>query len=183
MGAWLSHWDRIQLFIKLSREVAWKVSYLLKSWRKPIGPSSMEHYFKQGSISSLWDQISPFCCWIFNSESLSFDKLFRNLDEISIGLGCCPGKYRIDITADIKPFQHAFRRLQVLLRERLKMFYQVEKLSLTVREAQPTLSCNPNNVCKSHTGLKKLVVSLFNGSSRHPCRVSWPEIPFSCGYP
>ena len=57
---------------------------------------------------------------MLNSESLLFNKLFRNLDEISIGLGCCPGKYHIDITVDIKPVQHAFRRLQVLLRERLK---------------------------------------------------------------
>ena len=53
-------------------------------------------------------------------EPLSFDKLMRDYDDVFTGLGCLPGEYHIKVDPDIKPVQHAPRRVPVLLKARLK---------------------------------------------------------------
>ena len=74
---------------------------------------------KQGWISLGSDQYIH----LSNSkeyEPLSFDKLMRDYDDVFTGLGCLPGEYHIEVDPDIKPVQHAPRRVPVPLKARLK---------------------------------------------------------------
>ena len=72
-------------------------------------------------------------------EPLSFDKLMRDYDDIFTGLGCLPGEYHIEVDPDIKPVQHAPRRVPVPRKARLKeKIAEMEKQGIIVRETEPT---------------------------------------------
>ena len=72
-------------------------------------------------------------------EPLSFDKLMRDYDDVFTGLGCLPGENHIEVDSDIKPVQHAPRRVPVPLKARLKeKIAKMEKQGIIVRETEPT---------------------------------------------
>ena len=72
-------------------------------------------------------------------EALSFDKLMRDFEDVFAGLGCLPGEYHIEIDPNIRPGQHAPRRVPVPLKTKLKeKIDEMEKEGIIIKETKPT---------------------------------------------
>ena len=72
-------------------------------------------------------------------EPLSFEELLRDYDDVFTGLGCLPGEYHIEVDPDVKPVQHAPRRVPVPLKAKLKeKIEEMEQHGIIIKETEPT---------------------------------------------
>ena len=72
-------------------------------------------------------------------EPLSFEELLRDYDDVFTGLGYLPGEYHIEVDPDVKPVQHAPRRVPVPLKAKLKeKIEEMEQHGIIIKETEPT---------------------------------------------
>ena len=62
-----------------------------------------------------------------------------DFEDVFAGLGCLPGEYQIEIDPNIRPVQHAPRRVPVPLKTKLKeKIDEMEKEGIIIQETKPT---------------------------------------------
>ena len=93
------------------------------------------------SFFKLWRLLIPFVNVNMSEkiESLSQEKILHNYKDVFEGLGCFKGEYHIQIDENVKPVQHAPRRIPVAIREELKM--KIDKMvkdGILAKVTEPT---------------------------------------------
>ncbi|XP_014662711.1 PREDICTED: uncharacterized protein K02A2.6-like [Priapulus caudatus] len=74
-----------------------------------------------------------------NSEILTREGIEREYSDVFKGLGCLQGEYHIEIDPEIRPVQHAPRRVPVPLKDRLKdKIDHMEKQGIIAKVTKPT---------------------------------------------
>ncbi|XP_056009484.1 uncharacterized protein K02A2.6-like [Ostrea edulis] len=76
---------------------------------------------------------------IDTDENLTEQFIQKNYSDLFLGIGCLPGKHKIQLTENVQPVIHPQRRISVALSQKIKdKLKTMEQEGIIVRQSEPT---------------------------------------------